>query len=364
MGRREFLLIGGFVALGVIVYALTAPPARPDAGGRSFSDLWREMHTEMGGGVHAPFDSTATVPVDPVVRRLRVTTLRGELIVEGTNTSTVRAELSGEVVAVDKDRATTLAAGARIGLRQAGDTIEATAPTLSGRGAAQKLVLRVPKTFDVVFDVNEGPIEVRNVSGVRMLSGRADVVLENIEGEVRGEQRDGDLEIRTAGAVHLLLRNVSAHLEGISGIVSVEAADGDVEVSNVAGELRVDGRRADIELTDIDGPVEVTNTDGRVRVEALHTPLRIEGRRTEISLQITETAPVDANTTDDSIEVTLPPDGGATIDAVATDGDVRMEGIAIAVTTHEREMRARGEIDGGGPPLSLRVARGVVSVKK
>jgi hypothetical protein len=197
-----------------------------------------------------------------------------------------------------------------------------------------------------------------------MLSGRADVVLENIGGEIRGEQRDGDLEIRTAGAVHLLLRNVSAHLEGISGIVGIEAAGGDVEVSNVDGELRVDGRRVDIELTDIDGPVEVTNTDGRVRVEALHTPLRIEGRRTEISLQMTETAPVDANTTDDSIEVTLPPDGGATLDVLATDGDVRMEGLAIAVTKQNREQLVQGEIDGGGPPISLRVARGVVSVKK
>ena len=50
MGKRELLLIGGFVLFGMAVYAVTAPAAQPGQAQFSLSKVMEHIRREMRGG--------------------------------------------------------------------------------------------------------------------------------------------------------------------------------------------------------------------------------------------------------------------------------------------------------------------------
>jgi hypothetical protein len=364
MGKREFLLIAGFVALGIVVYALTAPP-RPE-GDRDFSlhDWIAEMRTEIAGGMRAPLDRRATAPADRGIRRVRLPAFRGAVSITGVDGNEVGAHLSGQIVASTAERASSESLGTVLALQRAGDAIETRIELPRGRRPADmKIAIRVPRALNVEVEASDGPIEIGHIAGVRLLTRRADVLLHDV-GEVRGEHRDGELDLRSAAAVNLILRGVDARMITIAGEARLDSADGDLIVQGLAGPLRLEGRRLDAELADLKGPADIVNADGSVEIAALEHPVRIEGRRTDVTIAMNVPAPVDVTTTDEAIELALPENGGATIDALATDGRVHVEGLPITVTGDTREQRARGVVSGGGPEIVLRVSRGVITVTK
>ena len=62
------------------------------------------------------------------------------------------------------------------------------------------------------------------------------------------------------------------------------------------------------------------------------------------------------------IELTLPP-GGITLDATATQGDLRVPEGLLAIEHKDDAASVRGAIRGGGPKVSLRVTHGDIVVR-
>src|SRR3954469_1009169 len=95
MGKRELVLISVFVALGVIVYQVTAPPPAPGSEGISLSGIFRNMKRGVQGAREtATADSTQSVPVDPAVKELRINVSRmSDVTVTGEDRADIAAEL-------------------------------------------------------------------------------------------------------------------------------------------------------------------------------------------------------------------------------------------------------------------------------
>jgi hypothetical protein len=364
MGKREFLLIGAFLALGFVVYGLTAPASRPEQRGFSVRRLLREIHADVGGGSRAAFQHKASSLAGPEVSRLRLGGYRGRLTQLGGDSDEVAGEYRGEVTGADDGLAKARANEAQVSFKRNGDVLEAVVSAGDDRHGERQLVLRLPRRMAVELEASGGPIEIRNVAGVRMTIVRADLVLQDVGGEVTGEQRSGELEVHGAGDIRLMLRNVDARIDRIAGQVSIDSLDGDLQLTAIDGGSRITARRTDVQVNEPGGAIEVSGTDGSVRIEDLDVPARVDGRRVDVTIIMKAPTPVDVTTTDDSIELTMPGEGGVTIDAVATDGRVESTDESIELTGDEREHRARAMLDGGGPAITLRASRGSISLKK
>ena len=85
MGKRELVLIAVFVALGVVVYQVTAPPPLPGSDEISFSRIFRNMKRGIQGSREtATAESKQTVAIAASLRELRINiTRQGELTVTG-----------------------------------------------------------------------------------------------------------------------------------------------------------------------------------------------------------------------------------------------------------------------------------------
>src|SRR5690349_19762252 len=102
MGKRELLLIGVFLVLGMGVYQMTAPPPKPGQEGFSFGRLFSHIRAEIQGeDARAPVDRKAQRAVDASVTRLNLPEFRGMLTVVGEDRQDVEVELRGVMAGLE-----------------------------------------------------------------------------------------------------------------------------------------------------------------------------------------------------------------------------------------------------------------------
>src|SRR5262245_42584202 len=95
MGKRELLLIGGFVLFGVIVYYATAPAAAPDQGrftvGKLLEDIRREIHGDPGS---AEAKSSKILALDKNITELRIEIGSAALTIVGEHRADLASDMS------------------------------------------------------------------------------------------------------------------------------------------------------------------------------------------------------------------------------------------------------------------------------
>ena len=94
MGKRELLLIFGFVLLGTIAYYATAPTPVPGQQGFSVSrfldGIKREVH---GNRSSAEVTTTSTVALTPAISEIRFETGNAPLTISGEDRTDLECEL-------------------------------------------------------------------------------------------------------------------------------------------------------------------------------------------------------------------------------------------------------------------------------
>ena len=145
--------------------------------------------------------------------------------------------------------------------------------------------------------------------------------------------RDGNLEISGITGTHKLRTgDGNAELRGVDGSVDLETGDGN---------LNVDGRFDLLSLHTGDGNIDAAARGGSVMKSAW--TLR---------------------TGDGNIQLRVPENFAADVDAHTGDGHVRSD-IPVtsnATTNHENDLR--GKMNGGGQTLSLRTGDGTIEIKR
>jgi len=231
------------------------------------------------------------------------------------------------------------------------------------QSAADNLRVAIDHHEDAVSIRVERPLERRSNQGARFVikvprAARLDRIVTS-NGGIRIEDAAGPARLKTSnGTIHVL---------DLRGSVNAETSNGPVELVNVAGDAVAHTSNGRIRTEGLTGSLDATTSNG--------------GIHGEVARGIRD---VRAQTSNGSIELTLPADFSAELHAHTSNGGITLHlptQINAHVAAHasnssitcEFEMRMQGEfnkhqIDGvigaGGPLLDLSTSNGAIKLLK
>lgn len=375
MGKRELILIAVFAVLGATVYRATAPPPAAGERGFSISGILDHVRREMRGNrASAETTNTATQAVDAEVSELRVALLRGPITIVGEDRDDVAAEIVARSNGVDEAEALSLAREVVLDFERSGTILSAEVKFPTPGVQTARLTLKVPKRLRVRIEGNSGRLDVSRVASLELGMARGDCTVKDVEGRVSGTHRGGDLAITGAGSLRLTTRGSDVRLERVRGEAVVSMQAGELRASKLAGPIELDSNAADMTLDGVDttaGPLRITAVAGSLAITGLKADTRIDLRNTELDMVVDRAATIAVYSEgDEDIEVT-PPADGYRLDVVARDGRILASpdgqlaqwGLAADVKPGETEQRVTGDVNGGGPLLTVRSQRGAVTLR-
>jgi DUF4097 and DUF4098 domain-containing protein YvlB len=169
--------------------------------------------------------------------------------------------------------------------------------------------------------------------------------------------------VASAGSLRLAIRSADVQLRKVSGSTQLDLTGGELKAGAIDGALTIESRSTDIAVDSAAGEVKVTAVAGSVTLGGLRQTVRCDGQHTDIRLTMLKPAPVTVFTTGGSVDLAAPAEGGVSIDAAATEGDVHVSGLDLLVRTEGRTQRVSGAVAGGGPTISLRSTNGTITVR-
>jgi hypothetical protein len=354
MGKRELLLIGVFLFIGIGVYQVTAPAPKPGEQGFSIGRLFNAIKTEVHGeNAEARVTRQAQQALEPAVTSLLVPDFRGVVIVIGEPRTDVTAELQASAFGLDDETAQTRAKAIALSLETAGAqmTVGIARPTEGRRARTTELKLRVPARLACSLEFR-GEAEVRGVAEVRLLAARGKALIRDV-GLVHGEMSNGEMEVFNAREVELKTQRSQVRIDRVEKSLALEAVHGQVRVQRVGGDATLRFERLSAEAEAIAGHVTVQAEYGDFKLRDIVAPVEITGDRTGLELIMRDAVAVSASTRGDGLMVELPKEG-VTLDAMAEDGRVRMPDRDVAVKSGDRKEQVTMNIRGGGPTVRLR----------
>ncbi len=243
------------------------------------------------------------------------------------------------------------AGGLRVRVLQEGETIRVDAGVggalswLFG-GPHLRMRVSVPREFSADVRCSGGPIRIEDLRGeVRARTGDAEIEVSAVEGRVRLRAGSGAVRVtEVTGDVDVRLEDGDVEMSWIRGDVEVRTGWGGLELSHLDGRLSARTDRGAIELRDVEGPMEAKTERGSVFASFAGAPEGLlETRR-------------------GSVEVQIPQDAGAELEAVSARGSVELAS-SFRGPEPADESRVAGPLNGGGAPLRLYTARGSVLVR-
>jgi hypothetical protein len=354
MGKRELLLIGVFLVLGMGVYQMTAPPPKPGDEGFSLGRLFSHIRAEIQGeDARAQVDRKAQRALDASVTRLTLPEFRGMLNLIGEDREDVEVELHGVMAGLDETVAKTRAAGTTLTLE--GDdeeiVVKISRPDETPRLRNAELRLRVPARLAVTLEYR-GEADLRGVAEVKFQAARGRTTIRDV-GAIRGEYVNGELEVLGAGEIELKTQRTQVRIDSVKKMLALEAEHGEVRIQRVAGAMKLDLDRVECEADGIKGQTTVRIEHGNLTLRGIHAATEITGDGTGLELIMASAVPLSATTTGGELMVELPK-GGITLDAVTQHGRLRLPNRDLQVTEGDDEQRTDAKIRGGGPTIRLR----------
>jgi hypothetical protein len=366
MGKRELVLIAIFVVLGVIVYQFTAAPLAPGQQGFSLGRMVQTVRRGVAGGrAHATVETTRTEALDPATTELRVNVRTLNLTVAGEDRADVAFDLKVDSNGIDEADAKRLASAAVLKFDRGGGLgVSIEFPADGSQQAA--LTIRMPRRVALRVENKSGPAQISNVASADIRGNRGDTTVTSVPGAVTLAHFRGALKIDEVGSLRLTGIGGSGTIAHVRGTTSVDVVGSDLTFTDITGPLDLKGRTTDVRLRGIEalkGPLRLDMQAGLLEIDGLRVETRVDGRGTEMRLGLARAVPLTVYNTGEDISVTPAP-GGYTLDAIATDGDLRIEDGSLKPSGDDREKRAAGPVRGGGPTITLRTTRGNISVKK
>jgi hypothetical protein len=367
MGKRELLLIAAFAILGTIVYQFTAPPPAP--GERSFSpgriieSLRREIH---GRPASAEKTTTSIHAIEASVSELRVRRTGGELTVTGENRADMAADLWVHSNGYDDAEAQQLVRESTLKLERAGNRLIAEVVFPVGGRQRGRLHLKVPARLRVILESTAGP-KITNVAEVELIDTRGEAQLHKIARRVTGNHRGGTILVADSGALKLTVSGSDVRAERIKGDLSITTRSGDLNVSEPVGPIDIDSNGTDVTLDHLEkttGMLHIKAVSGSIVVKGLRTEGRIDVREAKVDVIVERAAPLAIYSEGEDPVSLTPPAGGYTLDAVTRNSRITVaEDVVPVVATNGQEQRAAGAVKGGGPIITIRTARGPITVR-
>lgn len=198
----------------------------------------------------------------------------------------------------------------------------------------------------------------------------------NVRIEVR-MPKDADLQIDTGdGSVQTQPLNGKLKIHTGDGSVRSETINGDVDIDTGDGSITIDGAKGDVRLRTGDGHIDARNVDGKLDATSGDGHVKVDGRFDTLNIK-TGDGSIDAHvlpgsklvsswsihTGDGSVDLVLPGELQANIDASTNDGRISL-GIPVTVEGTFSTSQLHGKMNGGGQPLTIHTGDGSIRLSR
>jgi hypothetical protein len=171
--------------------------------------------------------------------------------------------------------------------------------------------------------------------------------------------READLSVRAGDG--------SIEVDALTGALDLAAGDGSITVQDAKGNLRFHTGDGHIEARGLDGQVDASSGDGHINVEGRFDSLRLKAGDGSVTARAAAGSKVNGawtiNTGDGSVDLEIPGDLQANIEASTQDGHISL-GLPITVEGTFSSSRIQGKLNGGGPPVTIRTGDGSIHLNK
>jgi hypothetical protein len=373
MGKRELLLIIAFVIIGAVVYQATAPTPDPTKPGLSVGRLIEHVRREVGGN-RAAIDtvSTSVIAVDDEVSELRITEFLRELHITGEDRADIGAVLKINSRAYNDAEAKQYAARTVLKVDHAASSIllRVSYPREGRHQAA--LTLQIPSRLRVRLETRPGKLTIAKVAGLEAENVAGETAIRQIAGRAVITNRGGRILIEDTAALKLTARGSEVSVTSVRGDTSIVMEQGgELKASKLAGPLDVDARNAEVTLEGLEstrGPIRLNIVGGSARMKGIRADTRVDGRNSELDIVMAGAAPIAIYNNGGDVRLT-PPDAKYRVDAVAVEGTLGPEdlirdlGLEYSTDAENKESRASGVVDGGGPTITIRTTRSEIEFR-
>jgi hypothetical protein len=229
-----------------------------------------------------------------------------------------------------------------IDTRQDGDKVELTARIIGHWGI----------NFNWGHNSRRLHIEVR-------MPRDADLQVQTGDGSVSAESINGNVNIHTGDG--------SVKASSMNGTIDLHTSDGSITVDSLKGDIRLRTGDGSIEAKDLDGKVEADSGDGHIRLAGRFEALNVKTGDGSVNAQVLPGSKMTTNwslrTGDGSVDMQLPSDFQANIDATTGDGHISL-GIPVTVEGTFSKSEIRGKMNGGGQALTIHTGDGSIRLSK
>jgi DUF4097 and DUF4098 domain-containing protein YvlB len=228
----------------------------------------------------------------------------------------------------------------RVDARQDGDRVELIARTtghwgfsFGNHGRQLRVEVRVPKSSDLQISTGDGAVDA---SGV-----------------------DGNLSISTGDG--------SVKANSLSGTIDLHTGDGSMSVSDLRGVIKMRTGDGSIEAHGLDGKVTADSGDGHIKLDGRFDGLTIRTGDGSVEAHASNGSKLNESwnirTGDGSVDMSLPGDLQANIDASTGDGRISL-GLPLTIEGSFSNSQIHGKLNGGGQSLTIHTSDGSIRLNK
>jgi len=211
-----------------------------------------------------------------------------------------------------------------------------------------------------------GDIHISSISGpvqAHFVNGRHDTfAAHDVQGDLTLEGDVNDLTLSEINGNITQNGNIlgDVNIEVISGAVHLHTSVTTLDLAALPGDMTLDSD--DLRVTEAKGPVHVVTRSKDIDLSQMDGDSYVEDRNGTISVEPTGSFSVDAKNDKGDVNVTLPPDAGATVDGHTHNGDVITD-FNLSVSGDE-DKTVTGKIGSGMAHIELSTDNGDLHIKR
>lgn len=212
-----------------------------------------------------------------------------------------------------------------------------------------------------------GDVHLNTVAGsvqVHFSTDKGDFSAHQVTGDITADGRCNDLTLSEVNGKIALNGDIfgEAHMENLTGPVHLRTSVTDLEMGSLPGDMTLNDD--DLRITEARGAVRVTTHSKNVDLTQIYGDTVVEDRDGNISIEPAGVYSVDAKNTSGKgdLELTLPPNASASINAYTRNGDIFSDYSMPSVEGESK--RVAFTVGGGQAKISLSTEVGDVRIKK
>ncbi len=200
-------------------------------------------------------------------------------------------------------------------------------------GRRLHIEVHMPKDADLNAHTGDGSVEVSSING--------NVTVETGDGSIRANTLTGTIDLHTH--------------------------DGSINVDTLKGDIKLHTGDGSIEARELDGKLDADSGDGHVRVAGRFDSLLIHTGDGSVDTHVLPGSKMASSwnirTGDGSVDLSLPSDFQANIDASTGDGHISV-GLPVTVEGTFSNSQLHGKMNGGGQSLTVHTGDGSIRLTK